>query len=127
MQKNNISIVKIFDIIPSSKQTKTWRQNQKWYCGGKSNECEKYQFNLFTQITGFTRNENNDRLNYETLELKSVSEPNNDDGFNWSEDFDSTNFCDGEKFYINMKFVCDQGGAQTRTLREVYHFTPLHI
>ena len=24
--------------------------------------------------------------------------------------------------YFNLKFICDNGGAQTRTLREVYHF-----
>lgn len=29
---------------------------------------------------------------------------------------------DTNKIYFNLKFVCDSGGAQTRTLREVYHF-----
>ena len=26
------------------------------------------------------------------------------------------------KYYFNLKFVCDSGGAQTRTLKDVYHF-----
>ena len=24
--------------------------------------------------------------------------------------------------YINFKMICDRGGSQTRSLREVYHF-----
>ncbi len=41
------------------------------------------------------------------------------DGFDYTEDFDG-NIQD--KYYINLKMVCDKGGAQTRSLREVYHF-----
>ena len=110
-------------IISSSNQTKIWRKQQNWYNGGKSNECEIYQFKLFNQITNFCRIKNYDRLNYETLELRSVKDPNKfNNGFEWSEDFDTSNIKNGKKYYFNMKFVCDKGGAQTRTLREVYYF-----
>ena len=30
-------------------------------------------------------------------------------------------------YYFNLKFVCDTGGMQTRTLREVYHFIKYQI
>ena len=42
------------------------------------------------------------------------------DGFEWTEDFDG--YIDEYKMYINLKMVCSSGGAQTRSLREVYHF-----
>ena len=44
------------------------------------------------------------------------------DGYEWSENFDGLIMNDTNKIYFNLKFVCDSGGAQTRTLREVYHF-----
>lgn len=45
-----------------------------------------------------------------------------DDGFEWSENFDGKQVHNGNTFFYNLKMVCDCGGAQTRTLREVYHF-----
>jgi hypothetical protein len=46
----------------------------------------------------------------------------NNDGYEWSENFDGLILNNYNKYYFNLKFVCDSGGAQTRTLREVYHF-----
>ena len=46
----------------------------------------------------------------------------NDDGYEWSENFDGKILKNNNVCYFNLKFVCDSGGAQTRTLREVYHF-----
>lgn len=40
-----------------------------------------------------------------------------EDGFDWTEDFVMQG--GGLEYYFNLKMVC---GAQTRTLREVYHF-----
>ena len=34
---------------------------------------------------------------------------------------------DNNIYYFNLKFICDNGGAQTRTLREVYHFIKYQI
>lgn len=45
-----------------------------------------------------------------------------DDGYDWTEDFDGFINTNNKKYYLNLKMVCDNGGAQTRTLREVNHF-----
>jgi len=45
-----------------------------------------------------------------------------EDGFEWTEDFDRMICKDDKIFYFNLKMVCGNGGAQTRSLREVYHF-----
>lgn len=95
-----MSEITIDDIISSSKQTKDWRKKQSWYKGGKSNECEIYQFKLFTQITKLGRVIKHDRLNHETFELKSIKNPNIlENGFEWSEDFDSSNSNDDKKLH----------------------------
>lgn len=46
----------------------------------------------------------------------------NNNGYEWTENFDGLIMKNFSKYYFNLKFVCDVGGAQTRTLREVYHF-----
>lgn len=110
------------------KQTKNWRKKQKWYHGGKSNECEKYQLELIHKIIGKSLVKTNKRINMESYLIDDVKYPmNKKDGYEWTENFDgycSTNECN---YYFNLKFVCDNGGAQTRTLREVYHFIKYQI
>jgi len=115
-------------IVGGSKQTKNWRKKQEWYKTGKSNECEKYQIGLIYDITKQTKFEKtNDRLNMETLELKSVKYPlKEDDGFDWTENFDLKLVSD-KTIYFNLKFVCSEGGSQTRSMREVYHFMKTQI
>jgi len=111
-------------LIPQSYyQTKAWRKTRSWYKGGKSNECEKYQIALIEKITKTTLNKTQDRINMETYEITSTSRPmKNDDGYEYTENFDGLLIKCTNKYYYNLKFVCDAGGAQTRTLREVYHF-----
>ena len=111
-------------LIPQSCfQTKEWRKTRTWYKGGKSNECEKYQINLIEKITETILNKTPDRINMETYELTTNTHPmKNSDGFEWTENFDGLLIKGINKYYFNLKFVCDKGGAQTRTLREVYHF-----
>lgn len=111
-------------LIPQSCfQTKEWRKSRSWYKGGKSNECEKYQIALIEKITKTTLNKTHDRINMETYEITSTSRPmKNDDGYEYTENFDGLLIKGTNKYYYNLKFVCDAGGAQTRTLREVYHF-----
>ena len=46
----------------------------------------------------------------------------NNDGYEWSENFDGLLLINNKKYYFNLKFVCGNGGSQTRTLREVNHF-----
>ena len=111
-------------LIPSSYfQTKNWRKNRKWYKNGKSNECEKYQINLIEKIIKVKLNKTDDRIFFENNEIISFRNPiiyNN--GYEWSENFDGKIINRANIFYFNLKFVCDCGGSQTRTLREVYHF-----
>lgn len=107
-------------LIPSSfYQTKTWRKNRNWYKNGKFNECEKYQINLIEKILKNKISKTPDRINIEILEICSINHPmllNN--GYEYTENFDGKY----KNVYFNLKFICDNGGAQTRTLREVYHF-----
>lgn len=49
------------------------------------------------------------------------------DGFDWTEDFDGKQELVGKDgtahdLFYNFKMVCDAGGAQTRSLREVHSF-----
>ena len=64
------------------------------------------------------------RINLRTGEMRENSRPLNQiDGFDWTEDFDGKIVkVDGTNVWINLKMVCNAGGAQTRSLREVYHF-----
>ena len=111
-------------IIPSSYyQTKNWRQNQIWYKNGKFNECEKYQINIIEKIINTTLNKTNERINIETVNIINIKNPNtNIDGYEYTENFDGQIINNNTTYYFNLKFVCHSGGAQTRTLREVYHF-----
>ena len=45
-----------------------------------------------------------------------------EDGYEYSEDFDGSITSNDTKWLFNLKMICDNGGAQTRSLREVYHF-----
>jgi hypothetical protein len=111
-------------LIPQSCfQTKEWRKARTWYKNGKANECEKYQIDLIEKITETILNKTPDRINMETYEITTNKYPmKNSDGYEYSENFDGLLIKNTNKYYFNLKFVCDSGGAQTRTLREVYHF-----
>ena len=111
-------------LIPSSYyQTKNWRKNKKWYKKGKSNECEIYQINLIEKIINIKLNKTNDRINTETNNIIDNRNPLvNSDGYEWTENFDGKIIKNEIIYYFNLKFVCDSGGSQTRSLREVYHF-----
>lgn len=111
-------------LIPqSSYQTKTWRKNRIWYKNGKSNECEKYQIELINKIIKEKIAKTNDRINMESYDIVNNKQPiSKDDGYEWTENFDGKLFKNRNTYYFNLKFVCDSGGFQTRTLRELYHF-----
>jgi hypothetical protein len=110
-------------ITPAEEQTKDWRKKQSWYDGGKHNECEIYQRNLIEQIIKTKLHKTNDRIYMKNMMIISKRDPMKDiDGFEWTEDFDGLINISDKKVYFNLKFVCDAGGSQTRTIREVYHF-----
>ena len=65
----------------------------------------------------------NDRIYMETCEIISKTNPLKDeDGLEYTEDFDGKIEKEDCIYYFNLKFCCDSGGAQNRTMREVYHF-----
>lgn len=84
-------------------------QYQKMYIERETNTpCEK--------IYGYRLNQ---RCNIMEIKKSPMKEPS---GFDYTEDFDAVQTV-GEKYiFINLKNVCGSGGAQTRTMREVYHF-----
>ena len=111
------------DITPSKDQTKEWRIKQPWYNGGKSNECEIYQRNKVSKIVGNEIEKTRHRFNKETNTFEHMPHPNKEiDGFEYTEDMDGVFIKHNRTYYANFKMVCDKGGAQTRTLREVYDF-----
>ena len=110
-------------IPPSYYQTKDWRMDRKWYKNGKSNECEKYQINTINKLLSCELKKTNERINlenYEIINKKNIIK--NDNGYEFSENFDGLIFINNNNYYFNLKLICDQGGSQTRSLREVYHF-----
>lgn len=111
-------------LIPSSYyQTKIWRKKRKWYKNGKFTECERYQINLIKQITNLKIVKTFERINMENNKIINNKNPLiYETGYEWSETFDGKITHQNNIYYFNLKFVCDVGGAQTRTLREVYHF-----
>ena len=123
----NSKIVSL-NITKSENQTKVWRQTQSWYKNGKSNECELFQRNIVENITKLKCSKSNIRLNTDTLAFEDKKYPMKDiDGFDWTEDFDGYQEINNLKLYMNFKMICDKGGSQTRTLREVYHFVKTQL
>lgn len=111
-------------ITPSRLQTKVWRTSQPWYVGGKSNECELYQRRIVEEITRMPCEKTSTRINVRANRLEDVRCPMKmPNGFDYTEDFDGRQ---GNLLY-NFKVVCGKGGAQTRSLREVYHFVEAQI
>jgi hypothetical protein len=119
----SLSLNKKFYITPSRFQTKIWRQKQNWYKDGKQNECETYQRNLIEKITEQSCVKTNKRIHNQSKKLYDVKYPLKDkDGFEWTENFDGYMENKDKNFYFNLKIICNSGGAQTRYMRNVYHF-----
>jgi hypothetical protein len=114
--------------VPSNLQTKDWRKEQSWWKGGKKNECELLQRMQVEQITGKACPKTITRINKRTHQMQELSNPlTRNDGFDWTEDFDGKQEVIGKNgsvhdMFYNFKMVCDAGGAQTRSLREVHSF-----
>ena len=117
-------IVEKFILIPSSfYQTKIWRKARKWYNNGKSNECEKYQTELIEKMLETRLMKTYHRIYMKTYEIINIIHPlKQSDGYEYTENFDGLLIKNRNNYYFNLKFICDKGGAQTRSLREVYHF-----
>jgi len=91
--------------------------------GSGSTRMEKFQREKIIEGTGFECTKTNTRINLRTNTLKDISQPNTSvDGFDYSEDFDGRQLINENTIYIDLKCVVGKGGAQTRSLREVYWF-----
>jgi hypothetical protein len=94
-------------------------------CSGGRNSMkpENFQREFIVRETGADCGKVKTRINLRTNQLNDVSTPNkNDNGFDYTENFDGIQVCDNVKIYVNLKNVVGRGGSQTRTLREVYWF-----
>ncbi len=91
--------------------------------GANSMKPEEYQRSKIIEITGVPCPKTKMRINLKTNTLKVLTRPNvAEDGFDYSEDFDGIQTVNGKFIYINLKCIVGIGGAQTRSLREVYWF-----
>jgi hypothetical protein len=111
------------NLTPAKEQTKLWRKSQVWYFSGKKNECELYQRELIEKIISNKCKKTNDRIKISEKKIQSNSNPHKkSDGYDWTENFDGKVKINNNIYYYNLKFVCDKGGSQTRTLQLVYLF-----
>lgn len=91
--------------------------------GAGSRKPEEFQRQKIIDGTGIKCPKTNLRINLRTNSLKNICHPNTkNDGFDYSEDFDGSQSVKENKVYINLKCIVGKGGAQTRSLREVYRF-----
>ena len=118
----NIISPLLIGLINSKYQTKNWRKNQKWYKGGKQNECEKYQLEKLQCLMKATISKTNIRIHILDFELVDQSRIDHATKFELTENFDGLIHHGDLDIFFNLKFVCEKGGAQTRTLKLVYYF-----
>jgi len=91
--------------------------------GSGSQGPEKFQRTMVVEGTGVPCPKTNMRINLRTNTLRDIAHPNTaSDGFDYSEDFDGVQVIAGATVYLNFKCIVGKGGAQTRSLREVYWF-----
>lgn len=113
------------DIIYGKMITKEKRQELfgKVAGGAGSRSPEIYQCSIIETHTNNLCYKTNMRINLMTNQLQEIAKPNiYNDGFNYSEDFDGCQIKNEKTIYINLKCIVGKGGAQTRSLREVYWF-----
>lgn len=92
--------------------------------GGGSTKPEKFQREQIEKGTGEPCPKTNIRINWRKNEMADIAHPmTQDDGFDYTEDFDGKQTFGSTTVYINLKSVVGTGGSQTRTLRdECYAF-----
>jgi hypothetical protein len=92
--------------------------------GGGSRKPEEYQREQIVKGTGCPCPTTKTRINWRTRELVESSQPmRNEDGFDYTENFDGKQIFPIGTVWVNLKSVVGTGGSQTRTLRdECYPF-----
>jgi hypothetical protein len=112
-------------VMAGSMITKEKRRELFGVVAGGAGSCkpEQFQRKMIVDGTGIPCPKTNVRICLRTNTLHEIAHPNkNANGFDFSEDFDGVQNVDGKKIYINLKCIVGKGGAQTRSLREVYWF-----
>lgn len=91
--------------------------------GGSSTKPEDFQRKAIAEGTGIPCPKRPGmRINLDTSKLVQEARPNvSDNGFELTEDFDGIQEYGGKQILYNFKWISGSGGAQTRSLREVYH------
>lgn len=122
-----MNTIQMEDVIPGHLITKEKRHELHGeVAGGKeSKNPENYQRAQIIIGTGKPCDKTNARINIRKNELhNNVPHPmKNDDGFDYTEDFDGKQVFDTKTVWVNLKSVVGTGGSQTRTLRdECYRF-----
>ena len=113
------------DIIEGKRITKEIRQQCFGHIAGGagSRGPEDYQRSKIEEGTHHPCVKTNTRINLRTFQLENIAHPNTfPHGFDFSEDFDGMQQIPPYTIYINLKCIVGKGGAQTRSLREVYWF-----
>jgi hypothetical protein len=113
------------DVLAGSLITKEKRQEifGRVAGGSGSRHPEVYQRHKIEEGTGFQCIKTKIRINLRTHTLHELCHPNiKPDGFDYTEDFDGVQKVDAKTVYLNFKCIVGKGGAQTRSLREVYWF-----
>jgi len=91
--------------------------------GSNSRSPEDYQRSKISEGTGIECKKTSMRINLRNNKLENISHPNTqDNGFDYSEDFDGFQYFNNNHVYYNFKCIVGSGGSQTRSLREVYNF-----
>lgn len=93
--------------------------------GAGSIRPEHFQRYQIIQGTGIDCPKSNHmRIHFRTSTMVAMVHPNlQDNGFDYSEDFDGVQSIDKDTIiYLNLKCIVGKGGAQTRSLREIYWF-----
>ena len=120
------------NILPGSEYTKDTRHELFGIVAGGAGSCkpEQFQRQKIMEGTSLSCSKTNMRINLRTNTLHSIAHPNiHENGFDYSEDFDGIQTIHEKTFYLNFKCIVGKGGAQTRSLREVYAFVKgqLHV
>lgn len=120
------------DVVEGRLMTKEKRQELFGQVAGGAGSCkpEHFQRQKIIEGTGKECLKTTIRINLRMRTLIDIKCPNiKCDGFDYSEDFDGIQTIHGQSVFINLKCIVGKGGAQTRSLREVYWFVEgqLHV
>jgi hypothetical protein len=97
--------------------------------GSGSMKPEAFQRKKIEEGTGLLCNKTDMRINWRKNEMVVNRRPMcNDDGYDYTENFDGILDKEGKKIWINLKSVVGEGGSQTRALRDQsYHFVEAQL